>query len=82
MKCDFCQSEGCDQPICFCPCHLDNPAGQTWWDDATIVLLAHTGDLELAEQFARWCQSVHDSAFGILGIAPGDFTGRTSGSDQ
>lgn len=48
-------------------------SGKTWWDDAAIVLLANTGDLELAEQFARWCESAHEG-FAQFGIRPEDLT--------
>ena len=39
-----------------------------WWDDAEIVLLAHTGNVELAEQFAAWCQSADETLLSLAGI--------------
>lgn len=44
-----------------------------WWDDAEIALLAHTGNVELAEQFAAWCKSADDTLLSIVGIDPETF---------
>ena len=42
--------------------------GMRWWDDAEIVLLAHTGNVELAEQFAAWCRHADEVLLGLMGF--------------
>ena len=44
-----------------------------WWDDAELILLAHTGNVELAEQFSAWCQSADETLLGLLGIDAATF---------
>lgn len=39
-----------------------------WWDDPELVLLAHTGDIALAEQFAAWCQHATETLGAIIGV--------------
>lgn len=42
----------------------------TWWDEGTLALLG-TGNIELANQFARWCAQVHQDMVDIVnGGAP------------
>lgn len=39
-----------------------------WWDDSELVLLAHTGDMQLAEDFAAWCQQSTETLGAITGV--------------
>jgi len=43
-----------------------------WWDDSELVLLAHTGDIQLAEDFAAWCQQSTETLAAITGISMDD----------
>jgi hypothetical protein len=38
-----------------------------WWDDAEIVLLAHTGNVDLTDQFAAWCQGINEELLKMIG---------------
>lgn len=57
-----------------------------WWDDAELVLLAHTGNVELAEQFAAWCQNADETLSSLLGVDPAAFNGAltrfVNGNDE
>lgn len=46
---------------------------QKWWDEPAITLLAHTGDVELAEQFAAWCKQGHEDLCRVVGVDPETF---------
>jgi len=43
-----------------------------WWDESELVLLAHTGDVALAEQFAAWCQQSTETLAAMTGISVDD----------
>lgn len=47
-----------------------------WWDDSELVLLAHTGDMKLAEDFAAWCQQSTETLAAITGINIDDIDQR------
>jgi hypothetical protein len=37
----------------------------TWWDEAELTLLS-TGNIELADQFGRWCHRVDEDCREML----------------
>ncbi|MEN6547477.1 MAG: hypothetical protein ABFE07_15700 [Armatimonadia bacterium] len=43
-----------------------------WWDDSELALLAHTGDIQLAVDFAAWCQQSTETLAAITGISVDD----------
>lgn len=59
-----------------------------WWDEPELTLLAHTGDVLLAEQFAAWCQQSTADLMSVIGLSEDDINAgltnfvRDDGSDQ
>lgn len=53
--------------------------GERWWDEPELVLLAHTGDVLMAEQFAAWCQQSTADLMAVIRLSEDDInTGLTN----
>ena len=61
---------------------------ERWWDEPELTLLAHTGDVLLAEQFAAWRQQSTANLLSVIGLSEDDISAgltnfvRGDGSDQ
>lgn len=61
---------------------------ERWWDEPELVLLAHTGNVQLAEQFAAWCQTATANLLAVIGLSEEDINAgltnfvRDDGSDE
>ncbi|MGQ9348974.1 hypothetical protein [Mycolicibacterium gilvum] len=52
---------------------------ERWWDEPELTLLAYTGDVLMAEQFAAWCQQSTANLLSVLGLSEDDInTGLTN----